>query len=135
MANNTSTTPTRYGQAQERSEPRDRIELSVADAHAIVEAVSALPGVASLYGGRFGEVAALYPGERVAGISRPNVRDDSHLSVHIVVDVDADIPLYELAESVRGAVATAWPAVRIIDVTLADATSSSAQRTPTEGQS
>lgn len=38
------------------------------DAAAIAAAVSALPQVAGLHSGRFGEIATLLPGRRVAGV-------------------------------------------------------------------
>ena len=60
----------------------------------------AVPGVAALHPGRFGEVALLYPRHRVIGLRcTPEL-----IEVHVVVDLAAARPLAEVAEEVRGVV-------------------------------
>lgn len=99
-------------------------QLTAEDAHAIEEAVTGLRGVAKLSGGRFGEVALLFPGERIYGISRPSPRDDTRLEVHIVVDVSAGEPLAALGATIRDTVRSTWPGARTVDVVFADAVES-----------
>lgn len=96
-------------------------ELTLAIATSIAEAVTDLRGVAKLSPGRFGEVALLFPGERVHGIRRPTPQDDTHLELHIVVDVSAGVPLAELGTATRTTVRNTWPAVRRVDVVFGDA--------------
>ncbi|OFK60539.1 MULTISPECIES: hypothetical protein [unclassified Corynebacterium] len=96
-------------------------ELTLPIATSIAAAVTDLRGVAKLSPGRFGEVALLFPGERVHGIRRPNPQDDTHLELHIVVDVSAGVPLAELGDVTRTTVRTTWPAVRRVDVVFDDA--------------
>ena len=61
-------------------------------AESLAEEVLALPGVAGLHGGLFGEVATYLPGRRVTGIRLEDERTDVHVSVewganvHEVVD-------------------------------------------------
>jgi len=58
--------------------------------HAVAEriaaAVAAVPGVARLHGGEFGEIATYLPGRRVAGIRLTADRCE----VHVVVQMHAD---------------------------------------------
>lgn len=87
-------------------------------AHAIADEVSRVPGVARLHPGDYGEVALLFPGERVPGLRLLG----RHLQVHLVIDLDALGPTADLAvvaEHVRGAARshTDLP----VDVILADA--------------
>lgn len=96
-------------------------ELTLPLATSIAAAVTDLKGVAKLSPGRFGEVALLFPGERVHGIRRPHPQDDTHLELHIVVDVSAGVPLAELGDVTRTTVRTTWPAVRRVDVVFDDA--------------
>ena len=96
-------------------------ELTLPIATSIAEAVTDLRGVAKLSPGRFGEVALLFPGERVHGVRRPSPQDDTHLELHIVVDVSAGVPLAELGDATRTTVRTIWPAVRRVDVVFDDA--------------
>lgn len=96
-------------------------ELTLPLATSIAAAVTDLRGVAKLSPGRFGEVALLFPGERVHGIRRPSPQDDTHLELHIVVDVSAGVPLAELGDATRTTVRAAWPAVRRVDVVFDDA--------------
>lgn len=64
----------------------------------VAAAVLAVPGVARLHPGMFGEVATYLPGRRVHGVQ---IRRDS-AQVHIVCDWGADIPA--TADAVRSAV-------------------------------
>ncbi|OFO20952.1 hypothetical protein HMPREF3056_09690 [Corynebacterium sp. HMSC056F09] len=96
-------------------------ELTLPIATSIAESVTDLRGVAKLSPGRFGEVALLFPGERVHGIRRPSPQDDTHLELHIVVDVSAGVPLAELGDATRTTVRVTWPAVRRVDVVFDDA--------------
>ena len=93
-------------------------ELTLPIATSIAESVTDLRGVAKLSPGRFGEVALLFPGERV---HRPSPQDDTHLELHIVVDVSAGVPLAELGDATRTTVCATWPAVRRVDVVFDDA--------------
>lgn len=101
-------------------------ELSFDQAKAIEQAVTWLPGIAGLDGGSYGEVSLLYPGERIAGIRRPQVDDDTHLEIHIVVDLSAPnalkdaAPLSDCAPQVREAVHAVCPEVTTVDVIIAD---------------
>lgn len=63
------------------------------------EAALAVPGVADLHAGSFGEVGTYLPGRRVTGI---RIRDDL-TEVHVVAAMGS--PLRELADAVRSAVA------------------------------
>lgn len=96
-------------------------ELTLPIATSIAESVTDLRGVAKLSPGRFGEVALLFPGERVHGIRRPSPQDDTHLELHIVVDVSAGVPLAELGDATRTTVRATWPVVRRVDVVFDDA--------------
>lgn len=64
----------------------------------VAAAVTAVPGVAFLHGGVFGEIGTYLPGRRVAGVA---VRDDA-TEVHIAVTTDAVVR--ETADAVRRAV-------------------------------
>lgn len=73
-------------------------------ADAVAEAARAVPGVARLHAGSFGELGTYLPGRRVPGV---RFRPDG-VEVHIAVDrsvLDRHVPLPELAEQVRLAVA------------------------------
>lgn len=96
-------------------------ELTPSIARSIVAAVTDLRGVAKLSPGRFGEVALLFPGERIRGIRRGTPRDDTHLELHVVVDVSAGVPLAELGAVTRTTVRNTWPAARRVDVVFDDA--------------
>lgn len=64
----------------------------------VAEAVRAVPGVADLHGGVFGEVATYLPGRNVAGVRITDERVDVHVSVVYEADVRAT------AEQVAGRV-------------------------------
>lgn len=85
----------------------------VADqAHVVAAAVLAVPGVAQLHAGLFGEVATYLPGERVNGV---RLRDTA-CEVHVVIVWGS--PVLDVADRVRATVAaiTGGP----VDVTIED---------------
>ncbi|MEZ5153443.1 hypothetical protein ACWDTG_17830 [Rhodococcus zopfii] len=81
-------------------------------AERVADAVLAVPDVAGLHGGAFGEIATYLPGRRIEGI-----RIGSDLcAVHIVARYPADLPA--VAEAVRARVA---PMVAMpVQVTIED---------------
>ncbi|MFW0872640.1 hypothetical protein [Rhodococcoides corynebacterioides] len=64
----------------------------------VAAAVIAVPGVAFLHGGVFGEIGTYLPGRRVSGVA---VRDDA-TEVHIAVTTDSVVR--DTADAVRRAV-------------------------------
>lgn len=57
-------------------------------ARAISRAVTTVPGVAELTSGAYGEIALLYPGERVAGMRlERGLADADRLEIHVIVDL------------------------------------------------
>lgn len=68
-------------------------------ADAVAGAVLAVPGVTSMHGGAFGEVATYLPGRRVTGV-RTQV---DRVEVHVVIA--PDIRVLEVAERIHAAVA------------------------------
>lgn len=62
-------------------------------AETLRDAVKAVPGVAGLHGGPFGEIATYLPGRRVPGIRS----DDTGTDVHVIVRHDADLQQTALA--------------------------------------
>ncbi|MGL5930361.1 MAG: hypothetical protein ACRCY8_15630 [Dermatophilaceae bacterium] len=79
----------------------------------VAEAVLAVPGVAGLHGGAFGEVATYLPARRVTGIRL----NDDQAGIHVTVGYGA--PVHDVAARIRAAVAplVAVPVtVRIEDV-------------------
>lgn len=83
-------------------------------------AALAVPGVARLDRGRFGEVSLLLPGTRIEGM-RPSARDGRRgLEVHLVFDVSSAREVHEVAEDARLAVASATE-VDYVDVVVSDA--------------
>jgi len=62
-------------------------------------AALAVPGVAGLYGGAFGEIATHLPGRRVAGVRTRSTPDGSRIDVHVVARLGGD--LRELASVVH----------------------------------
>ena len=89
------------------------VERTLADL--LAAGILAVPGVAGLHAGRYGEVALLYPRHRVNGLRRT----PSALEVHLVVDLARPRPLAEVAAKVRDVVAQ-WLDVPV-DVHFADA--------------
>lgn len=65
--------------------------------------VLAVPGVAALHGGMFGEAATYLPGRRVSGIRTSDTGTDIHVSVVY------GAPVAEIAQRVRLAVAGMAP--------------------------
>lgn len=79
----------------------------------IAAAVRAVPGVADLHAGMFGEVGTYLPGRRVPGVRIT----DSSVDVHITVVFDA--PVRDTAAAVRSAVAAQLPGVAV-NITVED---------------
>lgn len=82
-------------------------------ADTVADVVRAVPGVADLHPGMFGEVATYLPGRRLAGVRVTDERVD----VHITVTQDA--PIRSTAAAVRTAVAAVLPELAV-DVTVED---------------
>lgn len=97
-------------------------------AEAARTAALAVPGVAGLHGGRFGEVAILLPGERIEGLrnSRRSVEHGGEhgaelgLEIHVVFDVGSEREVQAVATDVREAVLQAT-SLGFVDVVVADA--------------
>lgn len=89
---------------------------SAVDADAIAEIVRAVPGVAGLHPGMFGEVATYLPGRRVTGVRVLDDRVDVHVTIAPTVSARTT------AAAVRAAVALAF-AGRPVDVTVEDVAS------------
>lgn len=101
-------------------------QLEVADARSIASKVAEVHGVAALHHGRFGEVALLYPGERVSGLRRVSRAGELHIEIHVIADFSAGVNLYDLASDIRD-VAQKACSIEIgrVDVIFSDATDSS----------
>ncbi|MCP9271719.1 hypothetical protein [Mycolicibacterium arenosum] len=97
---------------------------SVADT--VADVVRAVPGVADLHPGMFGEVATYLPGRRVVGVRVTDATVDVH------VTVSADAPVRPTAAAVRAAVAAALPD-HVVDVTVEDVATNPTTVTPSEG--
>lgn len=82
-------------------------------ADSIAEAVLAVPGVAALHPGMFGEVGTYLPGRRVTGVRITNDGVDVHVTVHEGVDVRAT------AAAVRDAAALVAPG-STVNITVED---------------
>ncbi|MDQ3105206.1 MAG: hypothetical protein M3Q87_08335 [Actinomycetota bacterium] len=78
----------------------------------MLAAVTAVPGVAAMHSGRFGEVATYLPGRRVPGVQ---LRDD-RAEVHIVVDWGRDL----LATAAAVRLAAEPLAGRLVHVVIED---------------
>lgn len=89
-----------------------------ADARAIAAAVSAVPSVAGLDSGRHGEIALLYPGERVPGLRWTGGRLEIHLRA--AFDPAAPRPLAETCQLARGAAADVLGSAATVDVIVSD---------------
>lgn len=85
--------------------------LSFQRARRIVQELCAIPGIAGMYGGRFGEIALYYPFERVHGLrlgSDPLVGE--RIEVHLIADISAlfgstpPAPLAAVADVARAVV-------------------------------
>lgn len=109
-----SRTPSTQRASISLSPATDPVERAVADR--VAAGILAVPGVAGLHSGRFGEVALLYPRHRVNGLRvTPGA-----LEVHLIVDLAATRPLAEIAGQVRTVVAEFLDTE--VDVFFADAT-------------
>lgn len=89
-----------------------------AEATAVAAAVSAVPGVAGLSDGAYGEIALLYPGARVAGLRWA----DGRLEVHVAAafgSADAR-SLYDVSADARAAATSVLGGVAPIDVHIDD---------------
>lgn len=90
------------------------VAQTLSPAELAARAALAVPEVAGLHGGEFGEIATYLPGRRVTGVRL----GDDHCSVHVTVRYPAD--LFATAERVRAAV---HAVVGIpVDVTIEDLT-------------
>ncbi|MCS5478457.1 hypothetical protein NYP18_02195 [Corynebacterium sp. YIM 101645] len=107
-------TPSTHRASINRSPTTDPMESDVADR--VAADIRAIPGVAGLHAGRFGEVALLYPRHRVNGLRV----SPTALEVHLIVDLAAPRPLAEIAAEVRAVVAGFLDTE--VDVFFADAT-------------
>jgi len=72
-------------------------------ADAVRDAVLGVPGIASMHGGPFADVATYLPGRRVTGVRL----DPDRTEVYVVVSSDTPIP--GVADAVRGAVQQVRP--------------------------
>ena len=79
----------------------------------IAAAVRAVPGVADLHPGMFGEVGTYLPGRRVPGVRIT----DTTVEVHITVFFDA--PVRDTAAAVRSVVAAQLPGAAV-NITVED---------------
>ena len=93
-------------------------ELTAAQATLLAQTIRSVTGVAELSSGRFGEVALLFPGQRVSGIRRLQLGDDSAIEVHIIARYGHD--LEQLAGDIRAAVRAEAPAINRVDIVVAD---------------
>ncbi|BBX10642.1 hypothetical protein [Mycolicibacterium aichiense] len=80
-------------------------------ADTVASVARAVPGVADLHPGMFGEVGTYLPGRRVTGV---RIRDD-RVEVHITITPSAHVR--QTAAAVRSAVRAAMPNTRV-DVTV-----------------
>lgn len=104
-----------------RREPAPR-PLTADEATAVADAVSALPDVAGLDAGRFGEVAMLFARTRVPGLRERDGRLEVH--VRLYVDVTAPRPLHDVLAHIGTVAARALgdrSAEFPVDVIAADA--------------
>lgn len=96
--------------------------LTADQAEAVAAAITALDPVAGLDGGRFGEVALLFPGRRVTGLREAAGRLAAHVRLRVAGPGDGDLRprLDEVRAAARGALGPGDD--RPIDVVLADVT-------------
>jgi len=99
------------------SEPDGSAPLVLEDR--IAAMVLAVPGVAGLHGGMFGEAATYLPGRRVSGIRT----SDTGTEIHVSVVYGA--PVAEIAQRVRLAVAGLAP--QPVGVTVEDVVAATAR--------
>lgn len=89
-----------------------------ADARAIAAAISAVPSVAGLDSGHYGEIVLLYPGERVPGLRWTGGRLEIHLCA--AFDPADPRPLAETCKLARAAAADVLGAAATVDVIVSD---------------
>lgn len=82
----------------------ERLTADADPAEIVAAAAGAVPGVAGLYGGLFGEVATHLAGRRVPGV---RIDDGGNAEVHVVVHWGQPVPA--TAYAVRRAVARLVP--------------------------
>jgi uncharacterized alkaline shock family protein YloU len=70
-------------------------------AQALVEVTRAVPGVAGLYGGHFGEIATYGRGGRVPGIRIRTEGGQVIVEIHLIVTYAPNMSVLALAETVR----------------------------------
>lgn len=87
-------------------------EMPPDEAERIAAAVAAVPGVAGLHGGMFGEVGTYLPGRRVVGVRIGKERVDVHVTLTL------DTPVRPTADAIQRAVATLTTLP--VDVTIED---------------
>jgi hypothetical protein len=92
--------------------PTDTAERWPELSELVAAAVLAVPGVAGLHGGAFGEVATYLPGAKIAGV---RITDD-RIQIHLTAA--AGYPVHDLADAVRAAVRPI--AGQPVDVTIED---------------
>lgn len=97
----------------------ERFLLSLEQARALGTALRAVPGVADLAPGRYGEVALLFPGERIPGLRFLGPKDDTQIEAHVVAAFDGP-PLTEIGPAVQAAACRAVPELTRLDVVIAD---------------
>ncbi|MGL4743310.1 MAG: hypothetical protein ACRCXL_02835 [Dermatophilaceae bacterium] len=95
-------------------------------AERVAAAVHAVPGVAGLHGGGFGEVATYLPGRRVVGV---RTRDDG-TEVHVTLVYGTAV--LDAAERIRAAVAEVAPGP--VTVSIEDIASAGADRDDLPGR-
>lgn len=90
-------------------------------ANALVEEICSLDGIAGLDGGKFGEIAILFPGNKVRGLhvtTPKDKKDTERLEVYVIVDGEKQPSIEKLAFAVRKAASAYTDAP--IDVIIAD---------------
>lgn len=89
-------------------------------AEGVRDAVLAVDGVASLHGGRVGEIATYLPHQRIEGIKSASRDGKDGLEVHFTFDVSSGRDVRQVAEDVRAAALGASEA-QFVDVVAGDA--------------
>jgi hypothetical protein len=90
--------------------PGEDLESEARTAEKIAEQIKRVPGVHSLGRGRLVEAATYGRGRTVRGV----VVESGSVTVHIVAEVPAGLPLPELAERIRQAVTPAPPVLDLV---------------------
>lgn len=92
---------------------------SYESAHALAEKILGIDGVAELRGGRFGEVALLYPRRKITGLRLDDMQDQQALEVNVAAYYGYNFA--ELAQSITATVADSdFCDVTSIDVVISD---------------